>query len=280
MKVIKELPISIAKTFQLLSIPTKKLKNRKAQQIPVVVSLTSIPSRLSTLHLVIRSLLVQDKLPKKILLWLNEDLEGQLPYKLKKLEGDIFQIRFSHLNCSHRKLIHSIEAFPNDTIITCDDDLMYRKNWLSMIYDQHLANPGKVIGNHTVHINHNEKGEPVPFKKWKYPSPSKINPWSITPIGAWGILYPSKSLHPQTLDENQFLELAPKADDLWFKAMALLQGVESIQATHTPKEPIPIGGTQKVALKKENLGLDKNTQQWLALEKAFNLSEIINQQQS
>jgi hypothetical protein len=57
--------------------------------------------------------------------------------------------------------------------------------------------------------------------------------------------------------------------------MALIQGTQSIQASKTPKEPIPIIGTQKVALKKENLGQDKNTVQWNALEKHFNLSDII-----
>ena len=276
MKVVKELPISIAKTLQLLSVPSSHLKKRKEPQVPVIVSLTSIPSRLGTLHLVIRSLLKQDHLPKKILLWLNNDLKDQLPHKLTKLEGDIFEIRFSHLNCPHRKLIHSMEAFPNEIIVTCDDDLMYRKNWLSMIYNEHLANPKNVVGNHTVHINHDETGKPLPFKKWKYPIEGGINPWSMTPIGAWGVLYPPQSLSKSTLNDKKFMELAPRADDLWFKAMALLEGTQSIQAKNTPKEPIPIGGTQKVALKKENLGMDKNTEQWLKLEGAFNLSKIIN----
>ena len=81
MKVVKELPISILKTIQLMSIPLGRLKRAKRAQIPVIVSLTSIPSRLGTLHLVIRSLLVQDKLPKKILLWLNKELKNKLPPK-------------------------------------------------------------------------------------------------------------------------------------------------------------------------------------------------------
>lgn len=275
MKVVKELPISILKTIQLMCIPLGRLKRAKRAQIPVIVSLTSIPSRLGTLHLVIRSLLVQDKLPKKILLWLNKELKDKLPLKLTKLEGDLFEIRYSDLTCSHRKLIHSLEAFPNDIIVTCDDDLMYRKNWLSTIYQEHLNYPKQVIGNHTVHINHDDLGKPLKFKKWRYPSHEKINTWAVTPIGAWGILYPPHSLAPQVLDKDLFLKLAPKADDLWFKAMALIQGTKSIQALKTPSEPIPIGGTQKVALKKENLGMDKNTQQWIALEKSFNLSTII-----
>ena len=128
MKVVKELPISLLRTAQLSNIPIGRLKRGPEKVVPVVVSLTSIPSRLKTLHLVIRSLLAQDVSPKKILLWLHEDLETALPSKLQQLICDRFEVRFSGLTCSHRKLIHSLEAFPEEVIITCDDDLMYRKN--------------------------------------------------------------------------------------------------------------------------------------------------------
>jgi len=275
MKVVKELPISLLKSLQLLGIPKKNLVKPKKEEIPVIISLTSIPSRLNTLHLVVRSLLAQDVSAEKIVLWLNNDLKDTIPSALKKLTSERFEIRYSDLNCSHRKLIHSLELFPNHTIVTCDDDLMYRKNWLSTIYGEHQKQPDKIIGNHVVHIQHDDAGQPIPFKKWKNPQSKKINPWAATPIGAWGVLYPPHSLHQKVLDENLFMQLAPKADDLWFKAMALMQGTQSIQASQTPKEPIPIVGTQKIALKKENLGQDKNTVQWNALEKHFKLSDII-----
>jgi hypothetical protein len=275
MKVVKELPISLLRTAQLSSIPLGRLKRGPEQTIPVIVSLTSIPSRLKSLHLVIRSLLAQEVSPKKIVLWLHEDLKTTLPPKLQKLVCERFEIRYSALTCSHRKLIHSLQAFPEDTIITCDDDLMYRRDWLSLFYREHLQHPQNIIGNHTVHINHDVNGKPMPFKTWRQPLGGKINPWALTPIGAWGVLYPPNSLSDQVQDVDVFLELAPRADDLWFKAMALLKGTISIQATHLPREPIPIGGTQKVALKKENLGADKNTVQWNALEQRFGLSNII-----
>ena len=275
MKVIKELPLSILWTLRLMSIPASQLRKKKMEVSPVIVSLTSIPSRLKTLHLVIRSLLHQDVSPKKIVLWMHQDLESILPDSLRKLVGEQFEIQFSALTCSHRKLIHSLEAFPDEVIVTCDDDLMYRKNWLSLIYAEHLQNPKCIIGNHTVHINHDKDGNPMPFRTWRKPMDGKTNPWALTPIGAWGVLYPPNSLSDQVRDPEKFMELAPRADDLWFKAMALLKGTISIQASKKPKEPIPIGGTQKVALKKENLGADKNTAQWQALEDAYGLSEII-----
>jgi len=274
MKVLKELPISIYTTLRLSAKPIKRFTDQK-KIIPVIVSLTSIPSRLGTLHLVIRSLMDQEVLPKKIVLWLHDDLKNSIPQKLSKLEGELFEIRFSSLTCSHRKLIHSIKAFPELPIVTCDDDLMYRRDWLSKIYAAHLKRPNKIIGNRTVHINHDENDHPIPFKKWNYPTDKTANPMAATPIGAWGVLYPPESLSAKVTNADLFLKLAPKADDLWFKAMALVNGTVSIQASNVPKEPIPIAGTQKIALKNENLGLDKNTEQWNELNEYFNLADII-----
>jgi len=202
MKVFKELPISILQSFKLRCIPLVKLHNKEKAFVPVIVSLTSIPSRLSTLHLVIRSLLSQDSRPKKILLWLNNDLKPSIPKKLSRLESDVFEIRFSSLNCSHRKLIHTLASYPEEIIVTCDDDLMYRKNWLSKIYAAHQKQPKAIIGNCTVHINHNADNEPLPFKEWRQKNTNKTNPRALVPIGAWGILYPPGSLSETTINSE------------------------------------------------------------------------------
>ena len=275
MKVLKELPVSLKQTAQLMAIPSSRLKRGPDNVIPAIVSLTSIPSRLKTLHLVIRSLLNQDVSPKKIILWLHRDLDSSLPATLRKLVCQRFEIRYSTLTCSHRKLIHALKAFPEDVIITCDDDVLYRKNWLSLLFGEYLQHPDKIIGNRTVHINHDPEGKPMPYITWMQPLDQKLNPWALTPIGACGILYPPHTLSDQVQDSKLFMELAPRADDLWFKAMALLKGTISIQASQIPKEPIPIVGTQKEALKKENVAADKNTVQWNSLEDRFDLSGII-----
>jgi len=275
MKVFKELPVSLAYSALLSAIPLSYFQKAEKPEVDAVVSLTSIPSRMNTLHLVIRSLLHQTVRPRKIVLWLHQELTGVLPRRLSKLCSELFEIRFSPYTSSHRKLVHSLEEFPDSVIVTCDDDLMYRRNWLELLWDEHQRKPDKIIGNHTVHINHHHSGAPLPFRKWKYPAPDQINPMAVVPIGAWGILYPPHSLSHQTTNHGLYMELAPRADDLWFKAMAVLAGTESVQARNPPAEPIPIGGTQREALKNENLKQDKNTVQWNALCRHFDLSDLI-----
>lgn len=260
---LKEIPFSIFHSIRLLLVSDKKLKMINKSEIPVIVSLTSIPSRLNIVDIVIRSILNQEVRPQKILLWLNTDLKNSIPKKLKKLEGDIFEIRYSELNCSHRKLIHTLELYANTIIITCDDDLIYHPTWLKSIYNEHKKNSEVIIANQIRHISYDAKdGSLLPYKKWKKTSEVKTNTKAVLPIGAGGILYPPNTLSSKTTDKDLFLKLTPKADDLWFKAMALLEGTQSILSNTPVPTPIPILGSQAQSLKKVNVDEDKNREQW------------------
>lgn len=275
MKLVKELPFSIYHSLRLAAKRSSKLRKARGKQLPVIVSLTSIPSRIGSLHLVIRSLLTQSHLPKKIVLWLHREMQDQIPRKLLKLEGELFSIEFTDLKCSHKKLIHSLEKFPEEVIITCDDDMIYARDWLFLAYQAHLAHPGQVIGNRTLHINTDDQGDYLPYKQWKYPQTGSVNPKAVVAVGAWGILYPPAALNERVQDRDIFLELAPKSDDLWFKAMALLNNTLTVQAEILPKEPIPIIGTQRISLKKMNVDQHLNDRQWRALSDYFKLDQLI-----
>lgn len=262
------MPLSLAYQMKLLLIKRNKLQKK---QIPIIVSLASIPSRLSIVHLTILSILNQSVTPEKIILWLHEDLKSQIPLKLSKLVGPIFSIKFSTYKSSHRKLVETLKLFPDTIVVTCDDDMMYRESWLSKLYESHKKSPKKIIANQTRCISYSSTKELLPYRNWSSGATSCPNKNAILPIGASGTLYPINSLDKQVYDMKLFLELAPKADDLWFKAMALLKGTQSIQAENSVKEPIPIWGSQKISLKKTNIAEDKNRTQWLALTKHFEL---------
>ncbi|WP_422861511.1 glycosyltransferase family A protein [Flagellimonas sp. W118] len=267
---VKEIPTSLYTQIILSSTSTEKLVKKK-ERLPIIASVASIPSRLNIVHLTIKSILNQDVLPKKIILWLHKDLEKKIPKKLSLLEGEIFSIKYSETYSSHRKLVETLQVFANDPIVTFDDDMMYRKNWLSKLYKVHQENPKKIIANQSRCITRNEAGDLLSYKDWVSGKIACKNADALLPIGAGGTLYPANSLDSQVFDEKLYMDLAPKADDLWFKAMALLKGTQSIQAKNSGKEPIPIWGSQKVSLKKTNISEDKNRTQWLALANHFNL---------
>ncbi|RAV30465.1 glycosyltransferase family 2 protein [Sinomicrobium soli] len=267
----KEYPVSVFQALKLSMLPARKLREVSRNNLPVIVSLTSIPSRIHKIHLTIRSILAQTRQPEKIILWLHEDMKGTLPKSLTQLESEVFRICFSPLTCSHKKLVHTLQQYPDKIVITCDDDFMYSADWVRLLYQEHLKYPENIIGNQTRYIRYDREGKLLSYTSWTYPDQGPIDPDKILPIGAEGVLYPPDCLYKEVNNTDLFLKLSPKADDLWFKCMSLLRGTVSRQAGNPPRKAVPVIGTQSVSLKKENIRKDKNREQWQTLTDYFDI---------
>lgn len=265
---LKEIPKSVFRSLQLRATPRSRLFQPAAAEVPVVVSFTSIPPRLPRVDLVVRSLLTQTRVPEKIVLWLPEPDLPKIPKRLQALVHDRFEIRPTPLTAPHKKLIHALEAFPGHVIVTCDDDLMYRRRWLESLYASHRQHPGCIIGHQLRRIRYDAQGNLLPYKAWTYQGPDTPAE-AVMAIGAGGVLYPPGSLDERVQDRETFMELCPRADDLWFKMMGLLAGTRVVPPGEPVKEPIPIIGTQKYSLKKTNINQDQNRTQWEALTARF-----------
>jgi len=268
---LKEIPKSVYHSLRLRSLSAEKLRNGHGDTAPVVVTLTAIPSRMARLDLVIRSLLDQELVPSKILLWLPESLRGPLPKKLEELLGDRFEIAYTPLTCPHKKLIHTLERYPDLPAVTCDDDMIYPRMWLKELYETYLQKQECITAHQLRTIRTGEDGLPLPYSEWVLPAGEAPNPRALLAIGAGGVLYPPGCLDPRVQDSQLFLDLCPRADDLWFKAMSLLAGTCIRGTRRTSGEPIPIIGSQKTSLKKTNIGQDGNRLQWLRLVEHFGL---------
>ncbi|NQX01723.1 glycosyltransferase family 2 protein [bacterium] len=240
----------------------------------LVVSFTSIPSRLGITHLTVRSLLLQTRLPHKIVLWLHHDLKNRIPVALASLQNSVFEIRFSDLTCSHRKLVCAWESFPDHCIVTCDDDCMYESRWLEKLHESHLAYPHDVIGGRCRRILYDDAGALRPYKSWSGERRAGFTAGGLLAVGYAGILYPPRCLLADLTDRRLFLELAPRADDLWFKAMSLLNGVAVRTSLHRAVEPIQINRSQKVALRRDNLREDGNYHQWLVISRHYHIAAV------
>lgn len=261
---IKEYPISIYSSLQLLMLTANRLTMSEKHEVPILVSLTSIPSRLSILHLTIRSLLNQTVKPENIILWLNKNLQSSIPKSLSKLENDVFKIRYENETCSHRKLVHALRHYPNKIIVTCDDDLIYHSHWLERLYKEHELNPKDIIGNECRRILYDSFNKVLPYRSW-HSEPPKSCTKNTLAIGYAGTLYPPNSMHADVLRQDLYMALAPKADDLWFKAMSLKAGIKTRRSGLLAPKPIPIIRSQQEALGKTNIKQDGNRSQWQAL---------------
>ena len=194
----------------------------------VVVSLTSYPKRIGTVHRVIEALLAQNFKPDKIVLWLGEDRfprkELDLPENLLRLKSFGLTIGWCKDVRSYTKLIPALKAYPNDIIVTVDDDTLYGNGVLKSLYDSYLRDPDSVHCNVVLKIGVGEDGCPLPYLKWQGSRDLGRKSVAQLLLGYGGVLYPPGFLCDEIFNEEAFLRLAPHADDLWFWAMTVKSG--------------------------------------------------------
>jgi len=198
-----------------------------------VVSLTSYGRRLTaTAPYAIITLLGQSVKPDKIVLWVANEDKGRIPEIMGDLTEKGLDIRFCEDIRSYKKLIPALHEFPDDYIITADDDAYYPQNWFEQLMVEHKKNPKKIICHRAHGIKVDENHNPLPYMQWHgciesgVATSGQSKPLhrleSIFPTGVGGVLYPPKCLHKDVEIKELFMKLAPMADDIWFWAMAIL----------------------------------------------------------
>jgi hypothetical protein len=245
-------------------------KNASPAEVEVIISLTSIPSRLSSLHLTIKSLLNQNISFEKVILWLHQDLKNHLPPVLQKLQGKRFEIHYSATTEPHRKLVETLKLHPDRVIVTCDDDMMYPTDWLCRLLESWKHTPGDIVAHRCRKIRI-ENDDILPYRTWHSEPRGESSPLTLA-LGWGGVLFPPGSLDSRVLDRDTYIRLSPNADDLWYKAMATLKGTAMRKSRNPYPAPIPIIASQSMSLGKKNIGEDQNRVQLLALAKEFNLT--------
>ena len=108
----------------------------------IIVSLTSYPDRIYDIHYCLYSLLNQNFKPDKLILWLSKEefpkLDENLPSRILKLKKHGLEIKWTEKNFrSYNKLIHSLKEYPNEIIVTADDDIFYPGDWLESLYENY-----------------------------------------------------------------------------------------------------------------------------------------------
>lgn len=200
--------------------------NRKSRSPLVIVSLTSYPKLINTAHRTIETLLTQDFKPDMVILWLADSQfprhELDLPRKLLRLKKFGLGIRWCKDIKSYKKLIPALRLFPDEIIVTADDDMFYRPEWLGVLYKSYLQE------RESVHCHYASKmkvvdGEIRPWCEWKLSARGNSS-FRNSLWGGVGALYPPHVLSSEVLNEGAFDKLAPNADDLWFWLMAVRNG--------------------------------------------------------
>ena len=209
----------------LLSYTESGITEKKYCDHDIIVSLTSYGERVKTAYLTIESIMEQTLKPNRIILWLDDSWEHRtLPNSLQRLKNRGLEIYYCKDIRSYKKLVPSLKKFPNDAIITIDDDLIYDINLLENLIVPYLDKPNRIYCCRAHQIVLGKDGKPVQYNKWNIGLSEPQTGWWVFPTGVGGCLYPPHSLDEEVLNENVFMDICPYADDVWFKAMALKKG--------------------------------------------------------
>lgn len=195
----------------------------------LIVSFTTYSKRIHDVHLVIESIAQQTVKPNRLILWLDEDEFSldTIPLIIHKQIDRGLEVRFCPNYRSYKKLIPALKEFPEANIITIDDDVLYPHDMIELLYKEHKDNPECIIGHRAHKITFTANAHIQPYRKWHQEINSSEVHDCIFFTGVGGIMYPSNSLEQRVLSTDVFMSICPNADDVWFKAMALLNGTKS-----------------------------------------------------
>ena len=190
----------------------------------LIVSLTSHGERTSDAYLAIETIMQGTVKPNRIILWLTDDKHVTSRY-FDNQQARGLEIRYVKDFGPHTKLIPALNEFPNDVIITVDDDIFYKPDLVENLLRAYIEDPSSIHANRIALMTKDAKGRLQSYLKWiHYDFPEAFNPKHSVIIGVEGCLYPPHSLSEHVFDEDVLRVLCPTADDIWFTAMAMLKG--------------------------------------------------------
>jgi len=135
-----------------------------------IVTLTSFPARIKTVHIVIDSMFRQKLKPDMIVLYLGynkfPNKEQDLPEELIAQTTRGLSIHWvKDIGC-FTTLIPALIEFPDDIIFNIDDDIYYDSNILSDLYNGYKKNPLAIHTNTSHRIVFDQYNSLLPYDNW------------------------------------------------------------------------------------------------------------------
>lgn len=223
---------------QILPLPPKYALNRQRRKQRIVVSFTSYPARFDAIPFVIKSLAYQSMKADKIVLYLSKEQCDGVPPVLNELRKYGLEIKMVSGNMrSHKKYLYALAEYPDDIVITIDDDLVYPRNMIKALYLSYKKFPECVSALMVNEIGRMPDGSLDKYVNWKRVLDRKYHPSNmLMAMTGAGALYPPHLLCAMTFDTDKIKALCFTADDIWMKFMELKSGVKVVHAINQKTE--------------------------------------------
>ena len=279
MKVIR--PKAIARDIlgrlrfhSVVQLDVERMRNRPVAD-GVIVSLTSYGKRLDTVYLTVKSILDQTLRPERVVLYLDSSSNDvKLCDELIRLKRHGLEIKTGVRDLGpHKKYRFAFEDYDSKTVVTVDDDVIYGRDAIRQLVQASSQAPGCVVARRVNRIKVSD-GAICPYSKWDYEFMTKeiTKSHSYCATGVGGVLYPKGIMPKLVLDEDLFMKLAPRADDLWLKVIEVQSGVQVALAPSFMPHPYQLPDTQMSGLGIENVKGGGNDEALRLLLDYFNLT--------
>ena len=238
-----------------------------------IVSLTSYPARIGTIHETISSILSQTVVPERIMLWLAweqfEHKKDDLPSDLLKLEAYGLEILFCDDLKPHKKYYYTMADYPDAIVITMDDDVIYPSDTIEKLKESYIKHP-RAVSAMRVHRMSFTGGVLDPYESWGFNDDSFYDSPSLLAMatGVGGVLYPPHCFSSEIFDKQDIYDTCLFGDDLWLKMNEVVNGIPTVLAAPSRKLEY-VGGTQETALWLDNKEAGKNDIQIRGINNLF-----------
>lgn len=257
--------------YKLSNLFDLKKLNEENREVEVIVSLTTFPTRINKIWIVIECMLRQSYSPDKIILWLSKEQfpnKNYLPKRLLKLQARGLEIVLCEGDIrSHKKYYYTLKKYAGSILITVDDDFIYPSTMIQELIDESVLNPKMICCHRALKIKTNGN-QILPYNEWEYIY-GKMGPaFNIFFTSGGGTLFPPNSMHAEVLNEDVFVKYCLHADDIWLNIMSQIANTKIIKV-ESKFQLIPILNKNDITLTSINVDQKLNDLQLEEIRKFY-----------
>jgi len=147
--------------------------------------------------------------------------------------------------------------FPSSLIVTYDDDTLYSPENLLELIATHQRLPNAILGHRGTELAF-DGDLLLPYADWPEIMGEASSSRQVFLTCSAGNLYPPQARRGLLMDLPKAMLHSPRNDDLWYFFTCLFEGIEMRPSFSTNRNPSDWGGSQDLALWRENVAEGNN----------------------
>lgn len=223
----------VYKAGRIVQLRVRNFLSRKSLvgSTPVTVCVTSYGERLGVVGHAIESLGRGTSRAARIILWVDDEEFDLKKYPMiRRLVRRGLEVRYTKNYGPHNKsypfaaMTRGLEG----PLATIDDDFLYPREWLARLYDGHLNHPDCFVGFRAHRMAWDASGRLLPYAEWDAVEENSPPSYANFMTGCAGVLFPPQLIRELADRGEEFMDLCPRADDIWINVSASRLGIPGV----------------------------------------------------